>query len=303
MRPLSDHSFTRFFTVSLAFIMSVWVLVSSSSLSALELGAYKDNLFAYPKALETRDNGDYRLLDYNKQIHIHKRDEIPVQRVQSRYVRMGVRRHQTFENFSYGGRSFEVASVAKKGNPKFGVIFIHGRNGDRKLGMSDYIFGGNFNRLKNLAVRNNGIYISPSMRDFGNGGTLDISALISYLHQERRVGKIVLVCASMGSQICSRIAKRQADVARVSGLVILGGAPDGSLASSHAAAMGLPIILSHGTQDNVYSWQAQRKVYQRLKGRTARYPAQIILFQSGVHGTPIRMIDWRQSLNWIFRRS
>ncbi len=36
------------------------------------------------------------------------------------------------------------------------MIFIHGRGGDRKLGANDKRFGGNFNRLKNLAVDNGG---------------------------------------------------------------------------------------------------------------------------------------------------
>lgn len=303
MRPCSWFAIKRFFlNFSFGLLITIFFL-SGPTLYAVELAPYKDRLFNYRKIIESRDNGDFLLINYDKQVDLYQRDEIPVRKVQSKYVRMGLRRHQTFEDFTYSGQNLPVGTISRGDNPEFAVIFIHGRNGDRTLGMKDYAFGGNFNRLKNLAVRNNGIYITPTMPNFQSSGVAAISALITHLKDDKRVSQIILTCASMGSQICSQIAKRQADVARLSGLVILGGAPDSSLARSHATAMGLPIVLSHGTDDNVYSWRAQLKAYQQLKVRTPRYPVKLILFQTGVHGTPIRMIDWRQTLNWIFERS
>lgn len=303
MRCRSWFAFKRFFQILPLGISILFAGLRVSDVNAIELGPFKDRLFAYPKILESRDNGDFLLIDYNKKIDLHQRDEIPVRKVQSKYVRLGLRRYQTFEDFNFAGQVLPVGTISKGDNPDFAVIFIHGRNGDRTLGMKDYSFGGNFNRLKNLTVRNNGIYITPSMLDFQAGSVRAVSALIAYLKNEKRVAKIILTCASMGSQICSQVAKRPGDVARLSGLIILGGAPDVSLVRSHASAMGLPIILSHGTQDNVYAWRGQEKVYRQLKARTSRYPTKLILFNSGVHGTPIRMLDWRQTLNWIFERS
>lgn len=303
MRRCSWLAFKRFFiNLSFGFLITT-LFTPPAAVYAIELAPFKDRLFNYPQIIESRDNGDFLLIKYDKQVDLYQRDEIPVRKVQSKYVHMGLRRHQTFEDFTYRDQNLPVGTISRGDNPAFAVIFIHGRNGDRTLGMKDYAFGGNFNRLKNLVVRNNGIYITPTMPNFQSSGVAAISALISHLKDEKRVSQVILTCASMGSQICSQIAKRQGDIARLSGLVILGGAPDPSLARSHAAAMGLPIVLSHGTDDSVYPWRGQLKSYQQLKARTSRYPAKLILFQTGVHGTPIRMIDWRRTLNWVFDRS
>jgi hypothetical protein len=43
----------------------------------------------------------------------------------------------------------------------------------------------------------------------------------------------------------------------------------------------------------------QHAVYKSLIGQG--YPTRFILFQTGSHGTPIRMTDWRETLNWILR--
>ena len=53
--------------------------------------------------------------------------------------------------------------------------------------MNDYTFGGNFNRLKNLAVANGGTYYVPSVRSFDEKGVADVAALIAdaaYLYLE-----------------------------------------------------------------------------------------------------------------------
>jgi 4-methylaminobutanoate oxidase (formaldehyde-forming) len=41
-------------------------------------------------------------------------------------------------------------------------------------------------------------------------------------------------------------------------------------------------------------------LYERLKARKSDYPARFALFETGTHGTPIRMTDWRLILNWMF---
>ncbi|MEW7006852.1 MULTISPECIES: alpha/beta hydrolase family protein [unclassified Lentilitoribacter] len=292
------------FLLQLVPISTLVLLFGMISLSnALELKPFKDKLFAYPEILSSKDNGDYLLVKYDKQINIHKRDQVPIRKVKQKYVKLGLRRFQTYQEFQYAGRNIEIGFVAKKGAPKFAVLFIHGRDGDRKLGLKDYTFGGNFNRLKNLAVRNNGLYLTQTIREFSKSGIADARALIRYLHDEKKVPNIIIVCASMGGQICNKLAHDHNDVARLSGIVLLGAIPDPKLATSHAVSVGLPIILAHGNDDVVYDWRGVQAVYQRIKSRTSRYPIKLILFNTGRHGTPIRMIDWRQTLNWVFKKS
>lgn len=283
-----------------AFVLLFWMISLSH---ALELKPFKDNLFAYPEILQSKDNGDYLLIKYDKQVQIYERDEIPIRKVKQKYIKAGLRRYQTYQEFEYAGRNIEIGFVAKKGAPKFAVLFIHGRDGDRKLGLKDYTFGGNFNRLKNLAVRNNGIYLTQTIKEFSKSGIADARALIRYLHDEKKVRNIIVVCASMGGQICNKLAHDHNDVARLSGIILLGAIPDPKLAVSHAVSVGLPIVLAHGNDDVVYNWEGQQAVYRRIKAGTSRYPIKLLLFDTGRHGTPIRMLDWRQTLNWIFSKS
>lgn len=277
------------------------MLISTSlEASALELKSYKDKLFAYPAILEQADNGAFITVDYQEMRDINGRDEIPERRVKGKYVSLGVRWSQHFESVKSGDRSIDVFRVGDYKRAKFAVIFVHGRGGDRKLGANDFSFGGNFNRLKNLASDNDGLYLAPSARDFEDRGTADIAALISYVHQSAPGAKIVLSCASMGTLICWRITGDAAVVSQLSGMMIMSGVSNPAFSKSAAYAAGLPMFFSHGSADPVYAAADQIKLYKSLIA--AHYPTRFVLFRTGNHGTPVRMTDWRDSLNWIFRR-
>jgi dipeptidyl aminopeptidase/acylaminoacyl peptidase len=57
------------------------------------------------------------------------------------------------------------------------------------------------------------------------------------------------------------------------------------------------VLLAHGTRDKVFSWDSAKAIYTALRGEG--YPVRFVSFETGNHGTPIRMIDWRDSLNWV----
>jgi hypothetical protein len=287
------------FAYRLAAIMLMAVTASAPPAMAAEIGGFKDDLFAYPGILEQADNGAFLKIDYDKMRDIHKRDEDPERRVKGKYVSTGVRWHQDFETIEAGGRSVDVFEVGKLKTAKFAVVFVHGRGGDRKLGANDYSFGGNFNRLKNLAYRNDGIYFAPSARDFGDRGAADVGALIGYIKTSAPQAKIILTCASMGSFICWKITGNAQVAGMLSGMMILGGPANPDFLKSPAHAARLPMFFSHGSDDTVYPWADQYGLYKTLIGKG--YPTRFVLFQTGSHGTPIRMTDWRETLNWILR--
>jgi hypothetical protein len=265
---------------------------------ALELKSYKDELFAYPAILSQEDNGAFITVDYQEMRDINGRDEIPERRAKGKYVSLGAKRGQAFENISANGRSVDVLRVGDLAGATFAVIFIHGRGGDRKLGANDFSFGGNFNRLKNLAVENGGVYYAPSVKTFDGDGAADISALIGYIAQTSPQVKIVLSCASMGSFICWGITKEAKTVGELAGMMVMGGATDPDFSKSAAYQAKLPMFFSHGSHDSVYAAAEQVKLYKSLI--SASFPTRFVLFQTGSHGTPVRMTDWRDSLNWIF---
>ncbi|MBA3042048.1 MAG: alpha/beta hydrolase [Alphaproteobacteria bacterium] len=261
------------------------------------LQPFKDALFSQPIVLESRDGGDFEVIDYQELRDINGRDQIPERRVKSKYVDLGVKRQQANETLQLPSGNLEVARVGKADGAAFTVIFIHGRGGDRRLGINDFSFGGNFNRLKNLAVRNGGVYYAPSVPSFDAAGVTAISGLIAHAAARAPGRPVVLACASMGSFICWGVARDAQTVSHLAGLAILGGATDPSFVGSAAHKARLPVFFTHGSRDSVYASADQIALYDRL--HKAGYPTRFSLFETGAHGTPVRMSDWRSILNWL----
>lgn len=276
------------------------LLLVGFAAEAAALKPYKDELFAYGNVLEEADSGDFRVIDYQELRDINGRDQIPERRVKRAYVSLGVKSAQVNETLDLGGRPLDVMRVGPESGAAFTVIFIHGRGGDRRLGANDFSFGGNFNRLKNLAAANGGTYYAPSMRSFDAQGVADISALIRFTAERSGGRPVVLACASMGSFICWGVAREQTVVAALGGMMIMGGATDANFAETAAYKARLPVFFSHGSRDSVYRAEDQVALYRSLKAKD--YPTRFVLFETGSHGTPIRMTDWRDALNWIAGR-
>ncbi len=49
-------------------------------------------------------------------------------------------------------------------------------------------------------------------------------------------------------------------------------------------------------------WKGQAAFFEKVKALDPSYPIKLIVFDTGKHGTPIRMIDWRLVLNWMLTK-
>lgn len=267
----------------------------------LPLKPFKNNLYSEHAILEVADDGGLVVVDYRSDRDINGRDAIPEKRVKDVYVSTRVNRHQVDETLSLGPHRLELTRVGAKSGSAFSVIFLHGRGGDRRLGVDDHTFGGNFNRLKNLVVQNGGSYYAPTVRDFGAAGRDAVGRLIAEVAERAPGAPIILACASMGSFICWGLARDPAVVAHLDGLAIIGGAPNPDFALSAAFARRVPVAFTHGGADPVYAADTQVALFRRLH-RTG-YPTRFTLFATGSHGTPIRMTDWWRTLNWFLAQA
>lgn len=281
----------------IAAIATFFVSAGTGSAAADTLAPYKDELFSRHNVLQTADGGAFEAVEYDEMRDINGRDRIPQKRAQQKYVSLAVRKQQQDETLSLNGRRVDLTRVGPTDNAQFTVIFIHGRDGDRRLGVNDYSFGGNFNRLKNLAVANGGVYYSPTVRTFDGEGVADIAGLIRYATDKSGGRPVILSCASMGSQVCWGIARDAGSVKWLKGMVVMSGVTDPDFVKSAFYKAKLPLWFVHGSRDPVYAAAEQQAFFEKL--HEAKYPARFTLFQNGNHGTPIRMIDWRRVLNWI----
>ncbi|MEN0116666.1 MAG: alpha/beta hydrolase [Agrobacterium cavarae] len=291
---------TALFTFCTLFCLSVAAMPAHAQTSGGPLKPFKDDLFSSQAVLSTGDGGASQVIDYQELRDINGRDEIPEQRVKRQYVDLAPKRVQEMETMSVDGRSIDVGRVGPANGQAFTVIFIHGRGGDRRLAMKDYTFGGNFNRLKNLAVENGGTYYAPSVKSFDQNGVADIAALIADAKVKSGGKPVILTCASMGSFICYGISRDAAVVANLQGMAILGGAVDPDFPKSAFIRAKKPVYFTHGSVDKVYSADQQAATFRGLL--KAGVPTRFTLFETGTHGTPVRMTDWRAVLNWILTR-
>lgn len=264
------------------------------------LAPYKDDLFSYQSVLKSSDKGDYLILEYNEMRDINGRDVIVEKRVQDKYVSLKPRSLQKDVVVQTTNGPVKTYKVGKQtaATPLI-VLYLHGKGGNRHQGVNDYTFGGNFNRLKNLVVQAGGIYLTPDYSDFGTKGTAELAGLISVLKQESPTAKLIVACGSAGGVLCWQLAGDASASLQIDGLALLGSLWDDNFRKSAAFKRKVPVFLSHGSRDPVFAVESQEAFYHSLRKASAGYPVVMHRFETGNHGTPIRMTDWRLALNWI----
>lgn len=277
----------------------LFALVAITSAAALSLSPYKDQLFAYPGVLASEDGGAFVVVDYNEMRDINKRDEIPERRVQAKYVSLGVRRSQKDLVLRTSLGDTRHFAVGKTEDASLIVVYLHGQGGSRKQGVDDYTFGGNFNRVKNLVTQNGGLYLTPDFSDFDEKGTAEVAALVAHYAKKSPGAPVFVACGSMGGALCWELANDKDISSRLSGLLLLGSHWDDGFFGSPAFKRKVPVFFGHGSKDTVFDPARQEAFYRSVRQRSPGYPARFVRFETGTHGTPIRMIDWREALNWM----
>ncbi|RWL45670.1 MAG: alpha/beta hydrolase [Mesorhizobium sp.] len=292
--------------MSLRFLFALLVATGFAAHAAhsqtLSLKPFKDDLFAYPATLSTGDNGAYTVLDYHEMRDINQRDEVPERRVRAQYTDPGVRKVQQDLMLRTDAGDVRHVAVGRTEGASIIVLYLHGQGGSRKQGVDDFTFGGNFNRIKNLMAQNGGLYLSPDFPDFGDKGAAQVAALIDHYAQQSPGAKIFVACGSMGGMICWKLAARKDTGGRINGLLLLGSLWDDSFLTSPAFKRRVPVFFGQGSHDVVFPVEKQEAFFHSILAKKS-YPTRFVRFETGTHGTPIRMVDWRGTLNWMLTKA
>ncbi|WP_425487163.1 alpha/beta hydrolase [Nitratireductor arenosus] len=280
------------------FLLFAALLLAAGSAGAFELAPHKDRLFAYPATLGSADGGRYRVVDYREMRDINGRDAVPERRVRDDYVSLRVRASQ--QQYALG--ELRHYAVGRREGAKIITIYLHGQGGSRRQGVDDFTFGGNFNRIKNLMMRNDGLYLSPDFPDFGAGGKNAIAALIEHYAARSPAAPVFVACGSMGGALCYALAEDARVAARLGGLILLGSHWDADFLKSPAFKRKTPVFIGQGSRDTVFPVEKQEAFFRAILAAAPDYPVRFVRFETGTHGTPIRMTDWRETLNWMLTR-
>jgi pimeloyl-ACP methyl ester carboxylesterase len=278
------------------------VVICAAAAQALELLPHKDEQFAYPGIIGDASNMLDLTIDYNELRDINQRDEVPERRVKRAYLSFAPRKAEKDITIESDTGTLRAIATGSQENAAFIVVYLHGKGGNRRQGSNDYTFGGNFNRIRNLAVANGGLYVTPDFSGFDDRGAAQVKTIVSAFLAQSPKAKLVIACGSMGGFLCHRLA-RDADLSgNLSGMLFLGSFPDEQFKSSAAFKAGMPVYIGHGT-DDVTSPLANMDAFARdLRAAGGKSRVMMHRFQSGSHGTPVRMSDWRMVLNWMLAR-
>jgi pimeloyl-ACP methyl ester carboxylesterase len=271
----------------------------TGSAGAELLRPFKDGLFAYPATLAEADGGRHVTVDYRSVRDINERDQVPERRVRSKYIDLDVRQSQKDLMARTDVARIPHMTVGNPKNARFIVVYLYGQGGNRRQGMDDFTFGGNFNRIKNLAARNGGLYITTDFTDFGPTGTRQVASLIAAYVAQSPQASVYVACGSMGGALCWSLADNERVAPTLGGLVLLGSHWDEGFLSSRAFRRRVPVFFGHGGDDRVFPVEQQEQFFRSILRRAPDYPARFVRFATGSHGTPIRMADWRETLNWM----
>ncbi|KQT48795.1 hypothetical protein ASG43_08065 [Aureimonas sp. Leaf454] len=280
------------------------LLAASAARADGPIAPFKDDLFAYPPLTAFSPDGTFIDVDYQEARDIDQRDEVPERRVRAAYVDLAPLARQRERIVDTSAGPLKTIEVGDPGGSGPIVLFVHGRNGDRRLGMNDRTFGGNFNRLKNLVARAGGFYVTVDAGSFSPADGARIGELVEGLGRRSGRPAVVLACASMGGEFCWGLLGERRVVGAVASVVMLSANNPPSRVEAMrdlAAPRRIPLLLAHGTRDKVFGWAAVQALYDRLLA--AKEPVRFVSFETGNHGTPLRMIDWRDSLNWLLSRT
>jgi hypothetical protein len=276
---------------------------SASATGKLQLAPYKDEHFAYARIIKSDYGGDFVMIEFIEERDVNGRDEIPLKKAFDKMVDLDVNRHKEDILFKGDGWATRYLAVGRAhGGARIVVIFMHGWHGDRTLAMEDLRFGGNFNRLKNLMVKNDGVYISPDFTGFAGTAKNQIKALMQHYAESSPGAPIILGCASTSCKITYRLLEDPQSAALLSGVVLFGGGKHDPLLETPVITepeKWVPIYIGHGSKDKTNNWVTLELFFKAIKKAQPNYPIRYDLFVGGVHGTPIRMSDWRMVLNWM----
>ncbi|AMY00105.1 alpha/beta hydrolase [Mesorhizobium ciceri] len=286
-----------------AFAVTTALLSSAAQSQTLSLKPFKDDLFAYPPTLSSDSNGAYTVIDYREMRDINQRDQVPERRVNAQYTDASVRKVQQDLLLKTDAGDIRHVAVGKTEGAGIIVLYLHGQGGSRKQGVDDFTFGGNFNRLKNLMASNGGLYLSPDFTDFGDKGAAQVAALIGHYADRSPGAKIFVACGSMGGALCWKLAARKDMGGRINGLLLLGSLWDDSFFASPAFKRRVPVFFGQGSHDVVFPVANQEAFFRSILAKSKTYPTRFVRFETGTHGTPIRMTDWRGTLNWMLSKA
>lgn len=264
---------------------------------------FKDDLFSYRNILYSKYNKEYNLIEYSEEIDIEDRDEIDVDKVYEKYINRNIFEYREEKSFYIYNKELKYWEI-KKDNIKnkeieYIIFYFHWMWWNRHQWINDETFWWNFNRIQNLMIKNNWIYISNDFSDFYDRWSEEMLFLIKEKKKQYPNSKIILSWASSWGTLLWNIIKK--DSSLINGIILMWSVVDKHI-ENIIKYNKIPIYISHWTKDSQIRYEWKEDFYKYIKSIDNNYPILIDIFQDWVHWTPIRMTDWKRAINFIIKK-
>lgn len=253
---------------------------------------FKDSMFKYHNWTWLDEKG-FIWVDYNQKRDLEDRDFIDVDQAFPEWVDLSLKDKEVAETYYDEPTMTNYPYYKISGWNKFLFIFIHWLNWNATWWFKDWTFNGNFNRLKHIAYYNEWTYISPTIKNFGQGARAFSRYIIEFKRKNPNA-KIFIACWSSGGETCWRIYDDT--TIPLDWIFMLGSMPP-FLWIESALKRNIPIYYWHGWKDKSMPLWWAIWTYLRLKENKKKVKLEV--FTNGVHGTPLRMVDYLSILRWM----
>lgn len=286
----------------------IWIIenqLKEMNKTNFQLNWFKDEIFWDRQILEIKLNWSWKMIDYSQKKYINDRDKIAWEIVKDEFIDMKVEKFieknsfeiEKWKKFEY----YELKDKSKDNESKeVIVIYLHWHWWNKAQWMNDKSFWWNFNRLKNLILENNWIYITTDVDLWLNESLVWHILLIEKLKSEYKNAKIIIAWASNWWVFLWHLLNSSRINKFIDWAIFLWTILDNSKSYNFMIQNWIPLYIWHWTHDfNPYK---EKEEFIKIFNEQW-WMWQVEIFKNWVHWTPIRMIDWKETINWILKNT
>lgn len=265
------------------------------------LKPFKDDLFSYHQTLEEKLDWNWRLLEFSMKIDVEDRDEIDVDKVFEHYIDRKTEKYREIK-WLYWVEWFNYYEVTDRNQDdsekKLITIYFHWKWWNKTWWINDETFWWNFNRIQNLMIENSWVYITTDTI-LWDQWIKDHTKLLEHLKTKYKNAKIVLIWWSNWWLMLWDLVNNQNSNKFIDWIILAWTVLDDKNqveSTKFLVKNKIPVYIAHWNKDHISFWPKETFLKTFLY---MWWKWKVVIFNWWIHWTPIRMIDYKEALNWM----
>lgn len=273
-----------------------------------QLKWFKDEIYSNIWILEMKLNWAWRLLDYSQKVYIDQRDKVAweivkdefIDRKTEKFVQQQTVEIEKWKKFNY----YEVKDSSEPDEEKqVLVMYLHWHWWNKAQWMNNESFWWNFNRIQNLMIENHWVYITTDVELWSRESLVNHIILIEKLRWQYPKAKIIIAWASNWWVFLWQLIDSSRINRFIDWTIFLW-----TLLDTQHWSKWYNFMIQNWIPLYIWHWTHDHNPYQEKENFIKIFNEQwwswkVDIFNNWVHWTPIRMIDWKETINWILKNT